>query len=70
MDLRPTHRDENSIESARKRIQADDGSIGWDRHSEQVGDHAAGAEELARLDSGAYSVVVCAGADAHDALRS
>src|SRR5208282_6149755 len=50
----------------RKRIRADNGFVGWNRHSEQVGDHAAGAEELARLDSSAYPVVVGAGADAHD----
>ena len=52
----------------RERIGADDGFIGWNRHSKHVGDHAAGAEEFARLDSGAQSVVVGAGADAHDDL--
>ncbi len=45
----------------RERIQTDDGLIGWGRHSEQVGDHAAGAEEFLRFDSGAHSVVVGAG---------
>ena len=49
-------------------IGAGDGFVGWNGHSEHVGDHAAGAEKFARLDPGAHSVVVGTGADAHDDL--
>ena len=50
----------------RERIRADDRFIRWNRHSQHVGDHAAGAKELARFDSGGHSVIVGARSDAHD----